>query len=101
MKVITMCGSLKFEEDIKFHHRRLALEGNCVLGLTPTVPNMPPETPEQIRQFGAEHYKKIDLADAVFVVNKGGYIGESVKKEIEYAKTQGKEILFLEDCKAR
>ena len=93
-----MCGSLKFEEDIKFHHKRLALEGNCVIGLAPTIPNMPPETPEQIELLAIEHKKKIELSDAIFVVNKNGYIGDSTRNEIEYAKTCGKEILFLEDC---
>ncbi|MDF2872464.1 MAG: hypothetical protein K0R05_4039, partial [Anaerocolumna sp.] len=27
-----------------------------------------------------------------------GYIGESVKKEIEYAKQKGKEIIYLESA---
>ena len=97
MKIITMCGSLKFEEDIKLHHRRLAFEGNCVIGLLPTIPNVQ-ETPEQIELLGIEHIKKIDLSDAIFVVNKNGYIGNSVKNEIDYAREHGKEVLFLEDC---
>ena len=40
--------------------------------------------------------RKIDVSDAVYVVNPGGYIGESVKREIEYARMQGKEILYFE-----
>lgn len=44
------------------------------------------------------HRTKIDLSDAIFVVNIGGYIGESVKSEIEYAKEKGKEIIYLENC---
>ena len=87
---------MKFETETRFHHRRLALEGNCVLGLAPTVPDMPPETKEQIEAIVADHYRKIDIADAIFVVNPNGYIGESVKQEIEYAQKHGKEILFLE-----
>lgn len=43
------------------------------------------------------HRIKIDLSDAIFVVNVDGYIGESVKKEIEYAKEKGKEIIYLEN----
>ena len=42
------------------------------------------------------HYKKIDISDAIFVVNVGGYIGKSVAEEIEYAKSHNKEIMFLE-----
>ena len=42
------------------------------------------------------HWKKIDISDAIFVVNKEGYIGASTKNEIQYAKSKGKEILYLE-----
>ena len=38
-----------------------------------------------------------DISDAIYVVNVNGYIGESTKKEIEYACKLGKEILYLED----
>ena len=42
------------------------------------------------------HKRKIDMADEIFVVNVGGYIGESTKSEIEYAKTTGKVVNYLE-----
>ena len=38
----------------------------------------------------------IDMADEIFVINVGGYIGESTKSEIEYAKDTGKKINYLE-----
>ncbi len=47
--------------------------------------------------LGELHRIKIDLSDSIFVVNVDGYIGESVKKEIEYAKERGKEIIYLEN----
>jgi len=28
---------------------------------------------------------KIDMSDSIFVINPGGYIGESTKSEIKYA----------------
>ena len=31
-----------------------------------------------------------DKADAIYVINVGGYIGESTKREIEYALRNGK-----------
>lgn len=40
------------------------------------------------------HYKKIDISDAIFVVNIGGYVGKSVSEEIDYAKSHNKEILY-------
>ena len=42
------------------------------------------------------HLRKIDLADEIFVLNVGGYIGESTRNEILYAKKIGKRIKFLE-----
>jgi hypothetical protein len=39
-------------------------------------------------------YNKIDLADYVLVVNVDGYIGEHTTKEIEYAKSKNKIILY-------
>ena len=43
------------------------------------------------------HLRKIDLADEVFVINKDQYIGESTRREIEYAKSIGKPIKYLVD----
>lgn len=42
------------------------------------------------------HKRKIDMADSIFVVNVGGYIGESTKSEIEYAKKNNKAVNYLE-----
>lgn len=43
------------------------------------------------------HKRKIDMADAIYVINVGGYIGESTRSEIEYAIRNGKEVRYLED----
>lgn len=43
------------------------------------------------------HKQKIDMSDEIFVINVNGYIGESTKNEIEYAKKNGKKINYLED----
>jgi hypothetical protein len=43
------------------------------------------------------HKRKIDMADAIYVINVGGYIGSSTRSEIEYAKATGKEVLYLEE----
>lgn len=42
------------------------------------------------------HKRKIDMADAIYVINVGGYIGESTKSEIEYAQRNGKKVMYLE-----
>ena len=43
------------------------------------------------------HLRKIDLADEIFVINVGGYIGESTRREIDYATKTGKKINYLEE----
>ena len=50
----------------------------------------------QIKNLNAIHFKKIDISDAVYIVNINGYIGPQVKKEIEYALSKGKEIIYHE-----
>jgi len=42
------------------------------------------------------HLRKIDLSDEIFVLNVGGYIGESTEREINYARRMGKKVRFLE-----
>ena len=43
------------------------------------------------------HKRKIDMADEIYVINVGGYIGESTRSEIEYAKKNGREVRYLEE----
>ena len=43
------------------------------------------------------HKRKIDMADAIYVINVGGYIGSSTRSEIEYAEKNGKRIMYLEE----
>lgn len=97
MKVITLCGSLKLKNEMMKVAEQLALEGNCVI--TPVYPTEEnySRTDEQIENLKNAHFKKIDLSDAIYVVNVNGYIGESTKLEIEYAKSNNKEILYLEN----
>lgn len=40
--------------------------------------------------------RKIDMADEIFVINVGGYIGFSTRSEIEYATATGKTVNYLE-----
>lgn len=42
------------------------------------------------------HKRNIDMADSIYVINVGGYIGESTLSEIEYAQNHGKKISYLE-----
>lgn len=94
-KIITVCGSYRFWDQIQRISEQLALEGNVVLGMTPHVLDRP-LTEEEKSLLGELHLKKIDLSDAVYAVNPGGYMGESLRREVGYARERGKEILWLE-----
>ena len=54
-------------------------------------------TKEQIELLKEGHLKRIEISDAIFVCNINGYIGESTKKEIEYAKELNKEIMYYDE----
>ena len=51
-------------------------------------------TDEEQKHLVAAHYKKIDISDAIYIVDINGYIGKSVANEILYAKENGKELIF-------
>ena len=77
--------------------RKLALEGNCVL--TPVYPILEncERTDEQLKKLKQAHFKKIELSDAILVINVNNYIGNSTNLEIEYAKKLEKEIIYYTD----
>lgn len=96
MKIITLCGSLKFQKEMMETAEKKALEGNCML--TPVYPILEnvERTDEQLEKLKEAHFKRIELSDAILVINKENYIGKSTRLEIEYAKKLGKEIIYLE-----
>ena len=96
-KVVTICGSVRFWDKIQEMNEKLELENEyVVIGITPHV--MSRDFTEYEEDLLDElHRIKIDLSDAIFVVNVDGYIGKSTKAEIEYAKEKDKEILYLEN----
>jgi RimJ/RimL family protein N-acetyltransferase len=96
MKIITICGSLKFEQEMKYYAERLELEGNCVLSIIYYTKRKEDYTNDEISFLQMAHLKRIEMSDAIFVVNKNGYIGEAVKREISHAKKYKKEIIYLE-----
>ena len=97
--IITLCGSTKFKEDFIRMQRELTLKGHVVIsvglfghadGEYQTV--LTEEVKEMLDDM---HLQKIDMAEAIYVVNPGGYIGSSTRKEIEYARAKGKQVHYL------
>lgn len=87
MKIITICGSLKFKSEMIAVAEKLELQENAVITpIYPTNSNKDAYTDEQVDILDKMHKEKIKISDAIYVVNAGGYIGTSTKSEIEYAK---------------
>lgn len=106
--VITLCGSTRFKDAFIEVQKRLTLEGNIVIsvglfghsGDNEVWENMDEGTFTKTKEMLDDmHKRKIDMADEIFVINIGGYIGESTKSEIQYAKDKGKTIRYLEEVK--
>ena len=94
MKTYTICGSMRFDKNMKkIAYELETSKGYNILQCVYCEGNVVP-TEEDLLRLADAHYKKIDLSDGIYVVNIDGYIGESVKKEIEYAEKCGKEVLY-------
>lgn len=105
-KVITLCGSTRFKDAFMETQKRLTLEGNIVIsvglfghsGDNEVWENMDEGTLTKTKEMLDDmHMRKIDMADEIFVINVGGYIGSSTKAEIEYAIATGKPVCYLEE----
>ena len=105
-KVITLCGSTRFKDEFMKAQKELTLKGNIVIsvglfghsGDWEVWENMDEGTLTKTKEMLDDmHKKKIDMADEIFVINVGGYIGSSTKSEIEYATKTGKKVNYLEN----
>ena len=100
-KVVTLCGSTRFKEQFLEAQKRLTLDGNIVIsvGLFGHSGDEEVWTEGTKEMLDNMHKRKIDMADSIYVINVGGYIGESTRSEIEYATRNGKDVEYLEPLK--
>ena len=98
-KVITLCGSTRFKDQFIEAQKDLTLKGNIVItvGLFGHSGDSEALNDEVKAMLDDIHKRKIDMSDEIFVINVGGYIGNSTKSEIEYAKAHGKEVKYLKE----
>ena len=105
-KIITLCGSTRFKDAFMEAQKRLTLEGNIVIsvglfghsGDNEVWENMDEGTVTKTKEMLDDmHKRKIDMADEIYVINVGGYIGSSTRSEIEYAEAAGKPVRYLEE----
>lgn len=102
--IVCLCGSTRFSAAFREANLRETLAGRIVLSIgcdmrsdAEIFADTSPEALESIkRDLDALHLRKIDLADEVLILNVGGYIGESTRRELEYAQNAGKRVRFLE-----
>ena len=107
--VITLCGSTRFKEAFLEAQKRLTLEGNIVISVGLFGHSGDEEVWEGMSEdtltatkvmLDDMHKRKIDMADGIYVINVGGYIGSSTRSEIEYAIATGKPVRYLEPPEA-
>lgn len=94
--IITLCGSTRFKDDFERVNRELTLANNIVISVGCFGHAGDIFTEEQKIMLDEIHKRKIDLSDAIYVINKNGYIGDSTKNEIQYAQNHGKQIFYME-----
>lgn len=93
--VVTLCGSLRFRDQLERLAVELTLAGHVVLA--PTAPSAGVELDAEDRaRLGRLHLQRIEMADEVVVVNVGGYVGESTQREIAHARARGIPVRFVE-----
>jgi hypothetical protein len=99
--VITLCGSTRFEAEFAEVSQRLTLEGCVVISLGMfRLPDLPDDdwkadSADLKGRLGGLHLQKIRMADEVYIVDPGGYLGESTRREIAYAQSLGKPVRYL------
>ncbi|RKM60357.1 hypothetical protein D6855_06440 [Butyrivibrio sp. CB08] len=108
--VITLCGSTRFKDQFMEAQKKLTLEGNIVIsvglfghsGDSEVWENMDEGTLTKTKEMLDDiHKRKIDMSDEIFVINVGGYIGDSTRSEIEYALAHDKKVRYLEAYKEK
>ena len=92
-EIVCICGSVRFVDEMRAANRELTFAGVIVV-----APGEAGEviTDEQKSALDALHLRKIDVADRVLVVNPGGYVGQSTRREISYARATGKPVSFTD-----
>ena len=104
--IITLCGSTRFPDAFEMVSAHLGMKGHIVLSVSMYGHADQPRGSKYLCNDGDEntiekknldklHYRKIDLSHAIYVINVGGYIGSSTRREICYAKSLGKTIYYL------
>ena len=94
--IVCICGSMRFADELREANWAQTLAGRIVLAPGEASAAHDSITEEQKSVLDALHLRKIELADHILVVNPGGYVGASTRREIAYARARGKPISFTD-----
>ena len=94
-QIITLCGSTDFKKEYEIINRELTLRGKIVISVGVFRGDFN-EIEKHRALLENIHKAKISIAEAIFVINKGGHIGKHTQCEIDYAKWSGKDIYYME-----
>lgn len=95
LPVVTLCGSMRFRDEFARLDAELTLAGHVVLTPAALDPGTDLSAEDRAR-LGRIHLQKIAMSDEVLIVNVGGYVGEATRREIEFARSRGLTVRFLE-----
>ena len=73
----------------------MELAGNCVLSVVYPSKTKELYTESELEILNKLHLQRINMSDGIYIVNVDGYMGESTRNEMEYAKSLGKEVSSL------
>jgi hypothetical protein len=96
--IVCLCGSTKYKEEFLAANKQFTLKGYVVLsvGFYGHADDAPPDRFTKAK-LDLLHLEKIELSDAIYVLNCDGYIGESTEREIVHAIKRDKAVLFYDE----
>lgn len=93
---VTLCGSTKFRAEYELWNKRLTLAGFLVYSVAGFGHSGDIFTDEEKARLDQMHLAKIDASHLIVVINLGGYIGESTRREIKHAEATGKRVYYTD-----
>ena len=101
-RIVCLCGSTRYWETFRDVGLDLTMAGIIVLSIGIATPDSMvlahPDTNQgkaQKSMLDQLHKQKIDLADAILVLNVDNYIGDSTRSEIAHAESMKKPVRWL------
>lgn len=96
-RVVCLCGSSRFKDLFLYIQKILEYAGFTVL--RPDVfTHAGDKTNLTKEELNSQHKDKILQSEVILVIDPDGYVGESTKSEIEFAKAHSIEVKYLSEA---